>query len=374
MDFEELKKNSFVFSKTPLPGYNISNLLILLAQNKFSISLRYIPRLIYSFLISGLMGPFRVVERIKYDKKIKDTKIEKHPIFLLGYWRSGTTFLQNVISLDENLGYFDTFQAYLPSVFLIGEKIFKPLVDSSLPKKRPMDNADMDADLPQEDQYALGAFSVYSYYHGWCFPKNMDFYNKYVLMENVDERDIKRWRMIYRYLLKKATLKNNGKRLVLKNQDNTSKIDLLLDMFPKAKFVLIKRNPYDLYHSMMRFMRIVIPLYCVQNPPDIEKVEKSMFKLYRKMFKKYFRTREIIPKGNLVEIKYEDFVDNPLSVLEDIYSSLSLKGFKKSKRKFKRYIDAQETFVTHSYSTSNDLKEKILDEWGFVFERLGYQK
>ena len=31
-------------------------------------------------------------------KRIRETKIEKDPIFILGHWRSGTTYLQNVLA------------------------------------------------------------------------------------------------------------------------------------------------------------------------------------------------------------------------------------------------------------------------------------
>ena len=81
-----------------------------------------------------------------------------------------------------------------------------------------------------------------------------------------------------------------------KNQDNTAKIKLLLEIFPNAKFIFIKRNPYDLYCSMMKFMSITIPYYCVQNPPEIEVVEESMMNLYVDMFKKYIKESKLIPK------------------------------------------------------------------------------
>lgn len=53
------------------------------------------------------------------------------------------------------------------------------------------------------------------------------------------EADIQWWKDIYLYLLKKATIAVDGKRPVLKNQDNTTKIKLLLELFPDAKFKVI---------------------------------------------------------------------------------------------------------------------------------------
>ena len=327
MDYEELRKKTLIFTETPLAGYTLTNLFHLLRQNQFRISIRYLPRFMYSTIVSSIMVPFRLQERKKFDAKIMNTTISHHPLFILGHWRSGTTYLHNILSLDRNLGYFTTFQAYLPGVFLANEKLFKPIVASSIPERRPMDNVPMHADFPQEDQYAVGAFSPYSYYHGWCFPKNMSFYNRFVLMEDVSDYDIQRWKDIYLYLLKKATIAVGGKRLVLKNQDNTAKVKLLLELFPDAKFVLIQRNPYDLYYSMLKFMRIVIPLYCVQNPPPFDAVEDSMMDLYSMMFRKYLKERSLIPEGNLVEVKYEDFIREPIKIIQRIYSELNLDGF-----------------------------------------------
>jgi omega-hydroxy-beta-dihydromenaquinone-9 sulfotransferase len=372
ISYEKIKEKTLIVTKTPLPGYNFTNILKLLAQNKFAVSPRYIPRFLYTQLLVSIMAPYRIKERIRFDKKIKSTEIKHDPIFLIGHWRSGTTYLHNFLAQDKNLAYLTTFQAYLPGVFLSGEKRWKPIVASSIPKKRPMDDVEMNADFPQEDQYAVGAFSKYSYYHGWCFPKNMELYNKYVLMDNVTQKDIANWKEVYLYLLKKITLHNNGKRLLLKNQDNTAKIKLLLDIFPNAKFVLIKRNPYDLYCSMMKFMSIVLPYYCIQKPPKIEEVEESMINLYIKIFKKYFEERKLIPKGNLVEIKYEDFIIEPLKEIKEIYDCLPLKGFNTYKKDFEKYLLTQNNLKLSNYTLSEETRKKIYDKWGFTFKDFGY--
>ena len=374
ISYEKLKEKTLIVTKTPLPGYNLTNILQLLVQNKFIVSPRYIPRFLYTQILVSIMAPYRIKERIKFDKKIKSTEIINEPIFIIGHWRSGTTYLHNILANDKGLAYFTTFQAYLPGVFLSSEKRWKPIVASSIPKKRPMDDVDMKADFPQEDQYAIGAFSKYSYYHGWCFPKKMELYNKYVLMEDVTQNDIDNWKEVYLYLLKKITLYNNGKRLLLKNQDNTAKIKLLLEIFPNAKFIFIKRNPYDLYCSMMKFMSIVIPFYCIQKPPKIEQVEESMINLYIRMFKKYLQERNLIPKGNLVEIKYENFIEEPLKGIKEIYDSLSLNSFNDYKEDFEKYLATQNNIKLSSYNLSEEIKEKIYDRWGFTFKEFGYEK
>jgi len=373
MDYVNLKEEVLNLKKEPLAGDNLTNLFRLLIQNRFKIDIRYLPRMLYSIPLSTLIAPFRVMERRKFDETINKTEIKRHPIFLLGHWRGGTTYLHNTLSMDKNLGYCSTFHAYLPGAFLGFEKLLKPIVASSLPKKRPMDDVAMGADLPQEDEYAIGALSPYSYYHGWCFPKNMEFYNKFVCMEDVSKRAIDKWKEVYMYFLKKVTIREKGKRLILKNPANTARIKLLLEMFPDAKFIHIQRNPYHQYLSMMRFMRIVIPLYCVQKPPKIGHVEKLMMDLYVDMYRKYFRERKRIPEGNFVEVKYEDFIERPFEELRRIYGLLNLAGFKKSERAFRAYILSQSEVRLHNYVIDAELREKIYKKWGFAFKEFGYE-
>jgi hypothetical protein len=236
-----------------------------------------------------------------------------------------------------------------------------------------MDDVKMDADFPQEDEYALGAFSPYSYYHGWCFPKNMDFYNRFVCFNDVSKDYIDDWKKVYMYLIKKVTLKENGKQLVIKNPSNTGRIRLLLEMFPDAKFVHINRNPYHVFLSMMRFMRIVIPLYCVQNPPGIDIVENSMMDLYMEIYKNYFIEKKLVPKDNFVEVGYEDFIVNPLDELKKVYDGINIDGFKDSERAFNAYILSQSEVKRYSYHLNDELKDKIYSRWGFVFKNFGYE-
>lgn len=374
MDFINLEKNTLVMTKEPLAGSNISILLRLLIQNRFKVDPRYIPRMLYSLALSSMMTPLRIKESIQFDKAIKETTIRNDPIFILGHWRSGTTYLHNVLSQDENFGYFSTFHTSLPGVFLGSEHLLRPLVASSIPDKRPMDDVTMGIDSPQEDEFALAAFSQFSGNHGLCFTRNADFYNRYVFMENVSKKEVDEWKKVYLYLLKKETLYRNGKRLVLKNPANTARVKLLLEMFPDAKFIHIHRNPYYLYLSMMKLLFSIVPYFCVQKPPVVDEVEKRVLQVYRRMYEKYFKEKKSVLRGNLVEVKYEDFIQKPLEGVKKIYSELNLKGFKKSENAFKKYIASQAHIKIQKYEIDKTLKEKVYKKWKFAFKEFEYSK
>ena len=368
----QLRENVFDVKYEPLAGASVTNLFRLYAQNQFRISLQYIPRMLYATVLSNIIAPFHIKEKIKYDKSIKQTEIKHPPLFITGHWRSGTTYIHNMLSLDKTFGFCSTFTATVPGVFLGSEKIFKPVLAGSITEKRPMDDVPMGTDLPQEEEYAIGAFIPYAYYNGWIFPKNMGFYNKFVCMDNVSKDVIDEWKETYLYFLKKLTYYRDGKRLILKNPAHTARIKHLLDMFPDAQFINIYRNPYHLYYSMMRFLRIVVPIYCLQKH-DMQDLEGHMLDLYAQMYKKYFEERSLIPEGNLVEIKYEDFIQNPVKNVKKIYTTLGLKNFETSKKMFSEYATSQKYFKASNYNIEPAIKEKIDKKWKFVIDEFGYE-
>ncbi|NIA09940.1 MAG: sulfotransferase [Nitrospiraceae bacterium] len=312
-----------------------------------------------------------MLEKIRFGRKIRNVEI-KPPVFIIGHWRSGTTYLHNLLSQNPNFAYPTTFQTVTPSVFLGSEKLIKPMVESSLPPTRPEDNVPLGADLPQEEEYAMGNLCPYSFYNGWCFPRKMDFYYKFVCMEDVPESAVEEWKRIYLYYLKKVALAGGGRKLVLKNPANTARINLLLEMFPDAKFVHIYRNPYHVFLSMKRDINSEMPLYSVQKPGDDDSIEKAMAGLYNHMFDKFFKEKGNIPDGNFTEVRYEDLIEKPLKEVERVHKELGLSGFEEHKNDFAGYIAAQSGIKPHVYSIDGQLKEKIYGYWKYTIDKWGY--
>jgi len=374
MDYMQLNENALIVTREPLAGASLSNLARLLVQNRFKIDGRYLPRMLYATTISSLMTPLRIKEYLQFDKTIKKTEIPHHPIFILGHWRSGTTYLHNMLSLDTTLGYFSTFHASLPSVFLGSETLIKSFVASSLPKKRPMDDVPMGPALPQEDEFALAAVSPYSANHGLCFPSNAAYYNRFIFMDDVPQKILDEWKEIYRYLIQKETLYSQGRQLVLKNPANTARVKLILEMFPEAKFIHIYRNPYHVYQSMLKLLLSIVPYMCVQKPPNTAEVEQQVLHVYKRMYTKYLKERAHIPKENLVEVRYEEFIQQPLEQLNHIYTKLNLCGFEESEKKFADYIETQAKVKKQKYLSDESVKEKIYTDWKFAFEAFHYRK
>ena len=354
----------------PLAGGSFVNWLELLRANK-GIDNQYLFKgfLISLASISGI--PNRFLEKVIFDRQIEKLTIQS-PIFIIGHWRSGTTYLHNLITQDDDLGYVSSLQTWTPELFLGSESIVQYILKKILPENRPMDNVELSAELPQEEEYALGNVGLYCFYHGWYFPKNMkQYFRQFVLFNNLSPRIKTEWQAAYLRILKKATYKMDGRRLILKNPANTARIKTLLNMFPEAQFIHIYRNPYTVFASTKNLYHKLLPSLNLQQISDRE-IEDNIILFYREIMSKFFEDKKLIPQGNLVEIKYEDLVDNSIDVLEQIYRQLNLSGFAWKKAKFARYAKARSRYQSNQYFLSQEDKEKVAKNWSFAIDKWRY--
>ena len=356
----------------PLAGSTLRNWVKVLAENKFDIDWQFIPRALYVSLMILVLSPFRFKESLKYDKKLLSIEVKK-PIFIIGHWRSGTTFLHYLMGQDPNLAYVSTFATMAPSMILGYEDMFKPIVHAHLPSKRPMDDLEMKTDLPYEEEYAIANLSPYSFHHAWYFPRRWrEYFDRYVLFKNVSDEIKENWKKVYLYFLRKISYKYNGRPILLKSLVNTARIPMLLELFPDARFIFISRNPYKVYLSTWKLYKSIIPIFSFQHISS-EKLDEDILYCYKSLFQKYLIDRKLIPNGNLVEITYEDFVKKPLETLQSLYTTFDIKGFEEAKPFFDRYIKAHDGYTPQKYEIDETIKEKIYREWRFAFDAFGYK-
>jgi len=361
-------EEAFIIDKQPLAGGKFSNWIKLLIENRFRIGIKYIPRAIYISLMTLFTSPFRFIEEQRHKKKIMEQEVK--PIFIIGHFRSGTTYLHNLMGRDKNLAYVSTFQTMVPGNFIFLSTFFKKLLSSSLPETRPMDDVKMSAEYPYEEEYGIANLSPYSFYHGWYFPSRMrEYFDKYILFKNPSLE--KKWKEVYSYFIRKVVYVWGNERIILKNPPNTGRIKQLLDIFPDAKFIHIYRNPYEVFFSTKRLYEGIMPIFTLQEY-NMEEIERNIFYFYRAMYEKFFREENLIDEENYVEIRYEDFLKNPLNTLKKIYKDLKIPGFEKARSSFIAYIEEQKNYNARKYKIGEEDKEKIYREWKLTIDRWGY--
>jgi omega-hydroxy-beta-dihydromenaquinone-9 sulfotransferase len=105
--------------------------------------------------LSVMNSFYEACERQLYSRRVEQTEVTHPPIFVLGHWRSGTTLLHNLLTLDPQLTFPNLYQVMFSGHFLLTETVGSALTGWMLPRTRPMDNVPAGWKHSQEDEIAL---------------------------------------------------------------------------------------------------------------------------------------------------------------------------------------------------------------------------
>lgn len=364
------KPAKFSFPVSPLVGSTFRNLLKV-TRNK-NIDSGYISRFILTTVGSLILDPFGKSETLIKQKLIKQTTIDKQPVFIIGFWRSGTTFLHNLMCQDPGHAFVTTYLSIFPHHCLVNSGWLKKLAEIISPERRPVDNVKLDMNWPQEEEMALGNIQPLSFYNYFYFPDHTEEYiHKSLFFNDVKKHEIDQWEKAYKLLIKKTLILSSGQRYVSKNPPNTFRIPQILNLFPDAKFVYIYRNPYRVLSSFILFMKQVMLGVGFQDI-DEKEIDDQLLNLYLLALEKYQKDKVIIPENNLIEIQYESLKENPLQTIENIYNTFDLNDFHTVEPTLKNYISSQKHQKSGGHPMPDHLTDFIQNNLQDYMESKGY--
>ncbi|MBN1408268.1 MAG: sulfotransferase [Calditrichaceae bacterium] len=354
-------------------GMTLGQWLAILSDDERRINWPYFYRLIPTTFKCCANSLLTRIEKSKYQTQYRDVKI-KPPIFILGHWRSGTTFLQNILAKDERFAYPTLYQVTNPNTFLISEEtLITRFFSLFVPGNRLFDNVPFGLKAPHEDEFIAWHSSGLTPCMSWNFPNAAAFFDRYLSFKNCTPDEKKAWRENLVLFLKKLTLKHN-KPIVLKSPTHTARINLLLDIFPDARFIHIYRNPYRVYQSTQKLHEFVFSISTFQKI-DPTLIHTRILNQYKEMYDIYFKEKLILSNNQLAEIKFEDFEREPLKIIESIYSKLNLPDFSTTKQNIISYLS---TLTNHKKNTYPELdlslKNEIYMSWKRNFQIWGYER
>lgn len=350
-----------------LCGITAGDWFKLLCKHRFAIAPSRLPK-VASISFQSFQNSFlRLWENWWFGARVKDVAIQP-PLFLLGHWRQGTTHLHNLIAVDDRFAFPNNYQALYPHTFLLTEGIPSRVVGWFLPQRRPMDNVEWDMKSPQEDEFALNIASQVSPYMGWMFTRGN--YDRFLTLRDAAPTELARWKAVFILFLKKLTWKY-GRPLVLKSPTHTCRIRLLLELFPEARFVHIRRDPYAVFASTTHMFRVNGKLNNLQYSQ--QDTDEWVLRQYRTMYDAYFEERGLIPKGRLVEIGFEDLEADPIGQLRYVYEGLGLPDFDTVEQALQRYVTSVAGYKKNSFSEMPPaVRDRVAQEWRPCFEAWGY--
>jgi hypothetical protein len=279
--------------------------------------------------------------------------------------------MHNVLCKDPSSGFMTTYYSLFPNN-LASKWFFRMFIKLNIPGKRPSDNMELNINFPQEDEFAFSNCQPNAYYNFFYFPQQYkEIYEKAIRHKYLNESEIRNWYRSYDILLKKALIDSGGGRLIMKNPVNTARIDKILKLYPDAKFLYIYRNPVTVFYSTRNFYQKLFPKVWLKEV-DYEFIDNLIIEVYQRLLTDYQAQKALIPTGNLMELKFEEFELNPVDEVKKIYSDLLKEDFNLAEPYLVKYLNSLTGYNKNKYSVPRDSLNKIVSEWDHYMKLYDY--
>ncbi len=327
--------------------------------------------------ICRLLSTLTPLQNRKYKKELANKPLEHDPVFILGHWRSGTTFVHNIFAQDPRFGYTTTYQTVFPHYMMAMQWLFKPVMGWLMPDKRPTDNMELAPDLPQEEEFAFQNMCPYTYYNFWVYPENMNEYcDRFLTMKTAKADEISEFKEKFMKLVKISlwNTRRNTKdaQYLSKNPPHTGRVKTLVEMFPNAKFIFLMRNPYTVFESTRSFYTNTIAPLELHSIP-LEKMEENIIRNYVELYDAYQEQKKYIPEGNLFEVKFEDIEKDAFGITERIYKELNIPGWEEAKPGIQKYLDKKKGYKKNKYEYKPRTIQLVNSKWTPILKEWGYE-
>ena len=312
-----------------------------------------------------------LLERLAYSSLKTSAKLPEI-IFVIGHWRSGTTFLHEMLCQDQNFTFPSTYACMNPQVFPITEKSI--LMHSGGSAIRPMDNMPIFLASPQEDEFALLALGARSPYECLLYPKAIETGMATADPTDLPADEMQQWVSIFTRFINQVSARKPSSPVVLKSPTHSYRVQLLSKLFPDARFIHIVRNPLDVYSSTLNMWQKLFSLYALTELPDENVLSRNIIANWNYMEKKLDASVPNLPKENYLLVHYENITSQPSVEMEQIYKKLRLGDFATAWPRIERYLESRTTFEKNRFELSPDKEYDVYLSWKSIFEKYGYSK
>jgi hypothetical protein len=203
-----------------------------------------------------------------------------------------------------------------------------------------------------------------------AFPNRPPQDREYLDLEGLSPQALGRWERALVWFLKCLTVRV-PKQIVLKSPPHTCRIKVLLELFPRARFVHLVRDPYVVFPSTIHLWKRLCRSQGLQIPRH-RHLEEHVFDSLQRMYAVFERDRQLIADSRLCEVRYEDLVREPIEQMRMIYERLELGEFEKVLPTLQEYVERQAGYQTNRYELTGEMRAEIGRRWASYIQQYGY--
>lgn len=312
------------------------------------------------------------------------------PLFILGNFRSGSTFLHRLLARDGTT--FTTLRTW--DIFLTPSitqrRLFHGLarLDAWLgsPVMKMLQRFDaryfgavrihkIGLFEPEEDEMIL-MYAWSSFFIGFLFPL-LDELPPYQFFDSaIPKAERQRIMGFYRACLQRHLYATGGGRhFIAKNPVFSAKIETLIEFFPDARIVYLVRNPLDMLPSTISWLSYA--WHVLSDPQEKYPYRDEVLALTKYWYDHPLDVLDKNPSPLRVILNFEDLIRCPDVIIRDLYSRF---GYPRSRDLEQILREAVAETRTHqsthvyNYEEMGFSREQIVDEFAGIFERFGFDQ
>jgi hypothetical protein len=252
------------------------------------------------------------------------------PVFIVGNYRSGSTFLHRLLLRDEKNTCLKAWEIYFAPA--ISHRKFLRLIKSISSRiGSPLERFVKGFDKSLNNIYSMHQTGLMTYeqdsqlfYHIWSsynlfaiFPF-LDLAEKYIYYDQaVPKAKRDRDFMFYRHVLSRHFCLHPGRQYISKNPDFTPAVETLREVFPQAKFINLVRPPESMIPSLVNLWSRNWHTY---GSPEEQYPMVDVLKTQAKHWYSYPQERlSDLPPDRYQVVDFKEFIYDPHKVVTRIY-------------------------------------------------------
>jgi hypothetical protein len=293
-----------------------------------------------------------------------------NPVFVLGFWRSGTTLLHELLSVDDRYCYPSTYDCMNAHKFVLTSPFAR--FRNRKTTRRAQDGMKMGWSTPQEDEFALLSLGARSPYEGLLAPKS---YGQALALADPDElptAERRLWERLFMQFLRGLALINRGKPVLLKSPAHGYRLRAIRRLLPDAKFIVIVRNPHEVFASWVGTYRSFTNRFGLGEALSDSEVREITLSERLRYEEKMICGLQGVPHGSLVYVRYEDLVADPVAAIRAVYRELGLPDFEYVRPRLIEELGRRSGYEKRKWIPDAYWKRRVERAWRTLFERYGY--
>jgi hypothetical protein len=319
-----------------------------------------------SDFLTYLEARLQIVDAYRKHPEIED-EVVKEPIFIVGFGRSGTTILHEVLSNDPQFRSVQRWEELFPApppeeaTYRTDPRIAKAqglvdVINAVSPEWKKMHA--WGGDIPVEDiEFTYPAFLSEVWPLGFQIPS----WEPYFAQQDVGHHFA--W---HKKTLKYLQWKYKKPHWLMKNPTHLPRLPRLLEFYPDAKFIFTHRDPITSGDSVVNVQGVIF-YWRTDEPWSGNTIDEWVLADQRaKMWDDVIDWIEtgVIKPGSFANFQYHEFIDAPLTAIEKAYGDLGLAMTDEARERMRAFLAArpQHQHGKHTYKRAGHIDEVASDE------------